>query len=54
MRSYQIKFRLVLEDVIARPQRRQVHLGWVSHVVVRIPALDFIEDLESLLELVLD
>ena len=47
-------FRFVLEDVIPRTQRRQVHLSRVMHVVVRIPALNFIKHTERLLELILD
>ena len=54
MCSYDIFFGLVLEDIIARTQRRQVHLGWVPHIVVWIPALDLVEDCEGLLEFVFD
>ena len=54
MCSYDILFGLVLEDIIARTQRREVNLGRVPHIVVWIPALDLVEDCEGLLELVFD
>ena len=52
MCSYDILFGLVLEDIIARTQRREVNLGRVPHIVVWIPALDLVEDCKGLLELV--
>ena len=50
--GYHIRLSLVLEHVVSCPQRRQVDLRWVSHVVVRIPPLDLVKDREGLLKLV--
>ena len=50
--SYYICLSLVLEDVVACAQCRQVDFSGVSHVVVRISSLDLVEDGERLLELV--
>ena len=52
MCSYDFLLGPVLKDIIARTQRRQVHLGRITHIVVRIPPLDLVEDGEGLLELV--
>ena len=52
MCSYHICFGLVLEDVVACAECRQVDFSGVPHVVVGVSSLDLVEDGESLLELV--
>ena len=44
----------VLEDEIPRTKRCEVHLGWISHVMIWIATLHFVELGKSSLKLALN